>query len=561
MAFKETIRNLRRTREIIKVLLKYGFEDLVSGTILRKFVSEKRRANWMRADKPVMESSRYERIRMACEELGPTFVKSAQVLSNRPDLLPEELIFEFQKLQSQVRPFPYEEVKQIIEEELGQSINDVFREFNEKPIGSASIGQVHKAVLHDGREVVIKVRRPNVDTIIKTDISIMKEVVRRGNNYFEKQGIINAMDVVEALEKTMSKELDYTNEARNIEQFRHFYRKYDYFYAPKVFRELSTRKIMIMEYVDACKITDTSQLIAWGLNPEKIAEKGMQLYMMQIFEYGFFHADPHPGNVLIRQDGTICLIDFGMMGKLTKRDKSAFAGIFISMAREDARSMAMYFRQLTIEDNIQDMRTLENDLSELIDDFAHLDVAESNMAELAERLQKVIYENRMRVPGAIFLILRALAILEGIGKTIAPHFNTQKFIEPYGADLLKEQFSLENITEELLFNGNKMIQFVTALPTELGGILKQMRKGKFVTETVHRGYEPLLRKLDRITNRLILGTLVSVLILGSAITTLAPVHDSARDRMGLPIISTTGFVVALVLSIILMYNILRNKKY
>jgi len=561
LALRETIRNLRRTREIIKVLLKYGFEDMVSGTVLKKFVTEKRKREWKSTEKLVMESSRFERIRMACEELGPTFVKSAQVLSNRPDLLPEALITEFQQLQSNVRPFAFTLVKEIIEQELKQPIEEVFASLDEKPIGSASIGQVHKAALLDGTEVVIKVRRPHVEEIIKTDISIMKEVVRRGNNYFEKQGIINAMDVVEAIEKTMSKELDYTHEARNIDQFRQFYKQYDYFYAPRVYRQYSTSKILIMEFVNACKITDVAQLRSWGLNPEKIAEKGMELYMMQIFEYGFFHADPHPGNVLIRQDGTICLIDFGMMGKLSKRDKSSFAGIFISMAREDARSMAMYFRQLSIEDEIQDMRTLESDLSELIDDFAHLDVAESNIAALTERLQKLIYENRMRVPGSIFLILRALAILEGIGKTIAPNFNTQKFIAPYSTDLLREQFSLANISEELIFNGSKMVQFITSLPTDLGIILKQMRKGKFASETVLRGYEPLLRKLDRITNRLILCILVAILILASSIISLAPVHENARDRLGLPFISTTGFSVALLLSLVLAYNILRNKKY
>jgi len=301
MISTQTFKNIKRIRKIIQVLLKYGFEDVVVNTPLKKLVPKKMRLSWLRQDRPVFEYTRWERIRMVFEELGATFIKLAQVLSNRPDMLPEPLIKELEKLQDNVPPFEFSKVKFIIEQETGKKIEDLFDRLDEKTLGSASIGQVHRARLKNGDEIVVKVQRPEVKELIDTDLAILTEIAKRGESYFEKNGIINVLDVVNTFKKTMQKELDYNNEARNVEQFRIYYKRNKTFYVPKAYKELSTDKVLITEFAEGCKITNLEQLKSWGLDPVQIAENGMNIYLSQMFEHGFFHADPHPGNIIIKK--------------------------------------------------------------------------------------------------------------------------------------------------------------------------------------------------------------------------------------------------------------------
>ena len=283
MRINQTIKNIKRAREVLNVVVKYGFEDMITSTALNRLVPENTRSNWMRNEKPVMEHTRWERIRMICEELGPTFVKGAQVLSNRADILPEELINEFQKLQSEVPPFDTDTAINIVEEELGMNVKGIFQSFDDVPVGSASIGQVHRAKLRSGQKVVVKIQRPGIREKIDTDLSIIKELVRMGENYFEKNGITNAMDAVLAFEKTMQKELDYQHEVRNINQFRSYYKDHDNFYVPHAYKEYSSDKVMVLEYVEGCKITDVHQLRKWDLRPPEIAEEGLDIYLSPNF--------------------------------------------------------------------------------------------------------------------------------------------------------------------------------------------------------------------------------------------------------------------------------------
>jgi len=539
MLFNQTFKNLRRTREIIRILTKYGFEDIVTETSLQNFVSEKRKLSWLRQEKPVFGYTRWERIRMATEELGPTFVKFAQVLSNRPDILPDALISEFEKLQSSVPPFDTAEAKRIIESELNIKIADFFEYFEETPIGSASIGQVHRARMSNGEQVVIKVQRPNVKELIDTDLSILSDLAYRTKEFMERFGVINVQDVVKAFERSMTKELSYINEARNIEQFRNYYKDEKAFYVPKAYKKYTTDKVMMIEMVNGCKITNVQQLREWGIDPVDVAKRGMSIYLNQIFDHGYFHADPHPGNVLVLPDNTICLIDFGMVGSLMEDDKHNFAGIFISMAQRDARAMATYLRKLSVDDEIQDLRQLEYDLNELIEDFASLDVSESNMAEMGARLQKIIYDNKMRVPGGIFLILRALAILEGIGKVISPDFNTMEFMKPYGAKLIKDRFAPTKLGKDLFNDMGEFATFIQSFPIEVRDILKQTRKGKLRFQIEHAAYEPILEKITRSTNRIVLALIVAALFVSSALALFAP--QIPRTASGYPYISVMGF--------------------
>jgi ubiquinone biosynthesis protein len=548
--FKNTISNLTRIRQVAEVLLRYGFEDVVTNTPLRRLVSQKRRLRWLEEDeRPVFETTRWERIRLIIEELGPTFIKLAQALSNRADLLPEALIDEFEKLQSNVPPFPVEEARQLIEQELGRPLMEIFSEFDDVPIGSASIGQVHRARLLSGEEVVVKVQRPGVRDKVEGDLRLLHELVRLTGNFLRNQGLTNPQDVVDAFERSMVKELDYTSEARAMKQLRKLYESYTTFYIPKPYRELSTEKVLVIEFVNGCKITDKAQLLAWGLSPEQVAETGMDIYLTQIFEFGFFHADPHPGNVLVRPDGTLVLIDFGMVGKLTKQQKYAFAGVFIGMARQDARSMALNFRRLALSSDIPDMRAFEADLSLLIEDFAVLDVKDMSMSDLADSLQTIIYRYKLQVPGAVFLILRALVILEGIGKVLHPNFNTFEFVRPYGAKIIREQYSPENILSEAEYTGTQLLALLQTLPIDLRQIMRKVSKGDLRVKVELSGYVSLLRKADQLVSRTIMALLALGSIIFSGLSLLGHYPSQMPYYRGLPMITwySLGFSAFLVL--------------
>ncbi len=561
MALNNTFKNINRTREIIGVLIKYGFEDFIANSTLRNLVTESMRLRWLRDEKPVLEYTRWERVRMAAEELGPTFIKLAQILSNRPDIIPEELVKEFEKLQDQVPPFEFIKVKRIIETETGKKTQEIFEYLDETPIASASIGQVHKAKLRTGEDVVIKVQRPGVEETIKLDVGIIKEGVRRMDRYLKKQGILNGDEVVRVFERAITKELDYLNEARNIDRFRSTYKHRNDFYVPKAYREFSTQKVLIMEFAKGCKINDIRQLKQWGLSPARIVEKGMEIYLSQIFEFGYFHGDPHPGNVLVNEEGTIILLDFGMVGQLMKKDKYAFAGIFIAMARHDARDMAQQLRKLAIEDNITDMRQLVYDLNDLIDDYAYLDVSESSIQDVIQRLQKIMYDYRITVPGSIYLIFRAFAILEGIGKKLHPNFKIYEFIKPYGQRMLSEQLKPENVALEAAQRFSNLTGFLNSFPVELRAIMQQVSKGKMHTEVELQGYGYALKKWDSISTRMGLVYIICALIIASSIALLPNYPDEMKMYYGMNRWSFTGYCIAGGLFIIWAYAIMRRKVY
>lgn len=562
MPFNQTIRNLNRTREILGILIKYGFEDIITNSTLRNLVTESTRISWLRQDKPVFEYTRYERIRMCAEELGPTFVKLAQVLSNRPDIIPDALVREFEKLQDRVPPFPFEEAKAIIERETGKNLEDIFEEFSEKPMASASIGQVHRARLKTGELVVVKVQRPAVADIISQDLAVIKETVKRADRYLKKQGVLNADEVVKVFERSMQKELDYNNEARNIERFRATYKHRTDFYVPKPYREFSSEKVLILEFVEGCKITDVRQLKEWGISPVKVVEQGMDIYLSQIFEYGYFHGDPHPGNVLVDKNGRIILLDFGMVGQLMKKDKYAFAGIFIAMSRHNAQEMAVQMRKLAVEDNIVDMRQFIYDLNDLIEDYASLDVSESSIQDVITRLQKIMFDYKITVPGGVFIIFRAFAILEGIGKKMHPNFKTYEFIKPYGQKLIAEQLKPGNLAEEARSRLSNISAFLNSFPVEVRGILQKASRGKLHFEVELQGYGYLLKKMDSIANRISITYIICALIIGSSIALLADFNGKDMPfYYGINQWSFGGFCIAGGLFVILSYAILRRRIY
>jgi ubiquinone biosynthesis protein len=309
---------------------------------------------------------------------------------------------------------------------------------------------------------------------------------------------------------------------------------------------------MVLEMIKGCKITDVKQLRAWDIDPEKIAEAGMDIYMTQMFEYGYFHADPHPGNVLVRPDGVICLLDFGMVGRLSNADKFNFAGIMVSMARKDARSMGIYLRKLAISDRITDTKEFENDLQNIIDDFASLDIKESSIADLGTELQRIVYQHKLKVSGTLFLLLRSLAILEGIGKLIHPNFNTFEYVRPYGMKLLRNRFSKENILNELVDRFNHIDYYLRYFPGDLQEIVRSIRQGRLHLEITHKGYEKVLESFQWAANRLSLAIVIAGLLIASAVFSLSPM--AAQSAINVSVWLLVGAFVVFLLFVITSFR-------
>jgi len=558
MLFNNTIENIGRIRKLVEVIAKYGFEDFVVSTGLNNILTPKKKVKGQLSEEKKFTHSRWERIRLIMEELGPTYIKLGQMLSNRPDLVPEPLIKELEKLQDKVPPFSTELARQIIETELGKPIHEIFVYFDDKPVGSASIGQVHRARLIDGDDVVVKVQRPNAKKQVLADLSLIKEFVKLTENYFIKAGILNPLEIVDTFSKSLQNELDYFTEARNLEQFRTLYKDYEDLYIPKPFRDLTTKKVLIIEFISGCKINDLPTLKSWGIRPPQIAKKGLNIYLKQIFEVGVFHADPHPGNILIKPNGKIALIDFGMVGKLVQSQKYAFAGVFISLANKDAKSMATNLRRLSIDHEINDMRAFEYDLNDLIQDYMVLSDDDVGVRDFTARLQKLTYKYKLQIPGVIFLILRSLAILEGTSKQLDPDFDVLENIKPYGIKLLAEQYSFKNVSNEASHAIAQAFTLFYNLPLEIRDIVKQVRKGKIVLNTRQIGFENYQKQQDFIANRLVLAIIIGALIIAAALS-----YGSALDRdvaglFGIPFFSLICFLIAGFLGFLIFINDYRS---
>ena len=559
MLFNNTIENIGRIRKIVEVLAKYGFEDIVVNTGLRNILTPKKKAKGrISKEEQQFTHSRWERIRLIMEELGPTYIKLGQMLSNRPDFVPEPLIKELEKLLDDVPPFSTEKAREIIEKELSQPISEIFMYFDEKPIGSASIGQVHRARLTDGDDVVVKVQRPNAKRQVTADLALIREFVKLTENYFIKAGILNPLEIVDTFSKSLQSELDYSIEARNLDQFRSLYRDDDTLYIPKPFRDLTTKKVLTSEFISGCKVNDIPTLKSWGLRPPDIARKGLNIYLKQIFEVGIFHADPHPGNILIKPNGKIGLIDFGMVGKLVQSQKYAFAGVFISLANKDAKSMATNLRRLAIDHEINDMRAFEYDLNDLIQDYVVLAHEDVGVKDFMVRLQKLAYKYKLQIPGVIFLILRSLSILEGTAKTLDPKFDILENIKPYGIKLIAEQYSLKNISGELSHTISQAFSLLYNLPLEMRDIVKQIRKGKIVLNTRQIGFEKYQRQLDFMANRLVMAIIIGALIIASALSYGSALEKDVAGLFGVPYFSIFCLLLAGFLGFVIFINDYRS---
>jgi ubiquinone biosynthesis protein len=550
-----TYRNFKRYRQILSVIFRYGFDDLVERLKIDQYieiglqmVSRHKREN-------VEKLSRAERLRFLVEELGPTFIKLAQILSTRPDLVPADVIKEFEKLQDDVPPFSYAEAKEIIEAELGGNLEYFFSSFDETPLASASIGQVHKAVLGDGTVVAVKVQRPGIKKIIEVDLEIMLHLATLMEKNIEEISFQKPTRVVEEFIRTLERELDYSTEAANMERMSAQFVNDRTIYIPKVYTEYSGSHVLTMEYVDGIKVSETEKLEAAGLNLKTITIRGADFIMKQVFEFGFFHADPHPGNVFVLPDNVVCPIDFGMTGSVDKRQRALFVDIMESMALKDAERCTRLMLELGEYDEEPDIRVFEREVEDFMGKHLFKSLKDIDVARLLQDVLDIATKNKIRVPPVIFLMIKAFAAVEGIARLLYPEFDMVAHAAPFVKKAKLARYSPQKIAENLFTTLSDSLTVLQLLPREVMQIIKLARQNKLTVNMEMRGLDDMLRTLDQVSNRLSFSIIIGALIIGSAYL-LA--YSTPPLVYGISLIGMLGFCAAAFLGVWLLIAILRK---
>ena len=550
-----TYRHLNRYRQILTVLFKYGFGDLVDVLKIEQYleiglqmISRKRREQ-------VDRLTRSERVRMALEELGPTFVKLGQMLSTRPDLIAVEFIEELSKLQDRVPPFSYAEVSQIIESDLGGLPENIFEHFEESPLAAASIGQVHRARLKDGEEVVVKVQRPGIRKIIEVDLEIMLHLASLMERHLEEFQVNRPARIVEEFARTLEKEIDYTIEASHIERFNRQFIDDATVYVPKVFRETTTERVLTMEYIEGVKASEIERIEKEGLDRKVITARGADLILKQVFDHGFFHADPHPGNIFVLPGNVICYLDFGMMGSIDRQSREDFADLVHSVVRRDESGAMQALLMLTQYDEEPDTRLLSRDLADFMGQHLYRPLKDLQMEKLLQQLMELISRHRLQTPPDLFLMLKALATVEGVGLSLDPEFHMINQAAPFVKRVKMEQLHPKRVASDILKSGVDLVRLMQEIPGELRELLRQMKRGKVKMEFEHRGLEPMQKTYDQISNRIAFSIVIAALIVGSALIVLS---KTPPFLFGIPVIGIIGFVAAAVMGMWLLIAILRK---
>ncbi len=550
-----TYRHIGRYRQILQVLFKYGFGELLDTLKIEQLVelglqkiSRKRREKLHTLTAP-------QRLRLALEELGPTFVKLGQVLSTRPDLVPLSVIKELSKLQDEVPPFPYEEVRLIIETETGQSPDELFRDFEEKPLAAASIGQVHRATLKDGTDVVVKVQRPDIKHTIEIDLEIMLHLSGLMERHLTELQIVKPSRIVREFARTLGEEINYTIEASHVVRFADQFKDNAMIRVPRVYRDISTERVLVLENIHGIKVSDIDSLHREGYDCKLIAERGADLMMEQIFEFGFFHADPHPGNIFILPDNIICYIDFGMMGRINRHEREDFGALLLAIVRKDEKKTVEMVLALTDHDEEPDRETLERDIAAFTDQNLYQPLKDLELGKVLQQLLELATAHSLTIKPNFYLMMKALSQVESLGVKLDPGFEIISRVKPFVTRLQLARFSPRRIAEELSESGSELFTLLRVVPEEVRAILKQTRSGKLKIIFQHRGLELFLSTLDRSSNRVAFAIVLAALVIGSSLIVLSGIPPKWND---IPIIGVVGFLVAGIMGFWLLITILRH---
>lgn len=550
-----TYRHLNRYRHILAVLLKHGFGGVVESLKIDQYlevglqlISKKRTPR----EEPL---TRPQRLRMALEELGPTYIKLGQVLSTRPDLIPVEFTDELSKLQDSVPPFPFADAEIIIQRELGAPSSDVFDHIDIEPAASASIGQVHRARLKNGEEAAVKIQRPGIRAVIEVDLEIMLHLATLAERHVEELALHKPVTIVEEFARTLEKEIDFRIEAANIDRIAQGFLNDPTVYIPAVFREFSAAGILTTEYVEGIKISNIGELDAAGYDRRLLCSRGADIVLKQVFHHGFFHADPHPGNIFALPGNVICLLDFGMVGVVDRQTRELFVELVDSVVRRNESRAAQVLLQLTSWEQQPDLRLMERELSDFMGRHLYRPLKDIEVGKLLHDLLEIATRFRLRLPPDIFLMLKAISTVEAVGRMLDPEFDMIAKAAPFIEQVLISRFKPQRVAEDVGDLAARMLKFLHQFPKDLLDLAGLLRQQKLSLQIKHDGLEKVLATHDQISNRISFSIVIAALIVGSA---LIVISKTPPLFYGISLIGIIGFLAAALMGIWLLVAILRS---
>ncbi|PJI08328.1 protein kinase [Clostridium sp. CT7] len=529
-------KSVQRFRQIVKVLAFYGFGYIVDSKLNNSKNSP-------------------ENLRKAFEELGPTFIKIGQILSTRPDLVSPEYIKELSKLQDKAPEESFENIQKTFKKEFNKSTSDLFSHFNEKPLACASIAQAHEATLKDGRNVIVKVQRHGIEEKMKLDLSILYKIASLTKAKFS-DALIDPKEAIEELMTSTELELDFKNEAKNIELFKKLNKDVAFVTCPYILKNLSSQHIITMEKINGFKITDTKALKHDGYDMDDLGKKLALSFFKQVFQDGFFHGDPHPGNILVR-DTKICYIDFGIMGHLNKSLKSALNDIIIAISYQNINKLISVIMSIGIKTGYVDRNELYEDIDYIFASYLSTSLENIKISELIQEVFECSKKNNVRMPKDLIILVRAFVIIEGVIAKISPDISFLDVAIPFVKEQNKGEIFKDFNMYEMLFNSYMFLKTSSKVPKKFIDLSDSIMRGRAKFQLNLTNLETPINELSKMINRLILGIIISSMIISSSLI----LHSNVGPKIyNISIIGITGYLIAALMGFWLLISIIRSHK-
>ena len=562
----EGVKGLKRFSVIAKILMKHGLGDLVDRTLKREAAFESR-AHPSGRIKSTYPSPK--RIRRILEELGPSFIKLGQLMSTRADIFPVEYLDEFKKLQDQVAPVPFDKIEAVIERELKSPVRSVFSEIDPSSIAAASVAQVHMARLATGEKVVVKVIRPGIQKKIREDLRLMYYFAEKIQNSLEIGRAVGAVNLVKEFERTIYKELDMFIEAGSMEKFAANFKDVEEIHIPKVHWECSSKSVLVMEHIDGIKMDRVKEIIAHGIDPKEIAMIGLRSFSRQLMEFGFFHADPHPGNTIVMYDGRVALVDFGITGYLDEETMLQIANIFLGYAEHDYDMIIDAFHEANLinEDEI-DMASFRIDLKDISEPFYGRSLQTISVVDVYEQVMQLLLKYQIRLPRNLLLLFKTLIQTEALGKILGSDASILEVTRPYARKLLERGYEAQKIVRNLGKEALSMKGYMKMMPKFVYDIFKRTAAGHHRLEVRLTGFQRINTKIEKGINRITVGLVISASLIAASLilNSSQKLIEFQVSLMGTHTISVTailglvGYIFATILGFWLIISIFRSGK-
>ncbi|MFN3531255.1 MAG: ABC1 kinase family protein [Candidatus Brocadia sp.] len=552
----QKIRDIRRLNQILMIMTKHGFgfaiqqlhleehiigRGIIKTRILRRFTEP--------------PESRAVRLRKVLEELGPTFIKFGQILSVRPDLIPLDLCNELSKLQDRVPPFSYDDARKQIKDSFGMYPEELFSEFDPAPFASASLGQAHRARLKTGEEVVVKVQRPDIRKMIETDIDILYTLAQLASRYMEELKVYDPVSIVNEFSKTIMKEIDFTHEAHNIDRFRKNFKDSTTIHIPKVFWDYTKPKVVTTEEIKGIRMNDYLTQPHPEEEKRAVAANGANAVLQQIFIDGFFHADPHPGNIFILPNSAAAFIDFGIVGRLDEEARDAIVNLLIAVSKRNINGIVKALEMLGAFTEEVSVRDFKHDVSDFVERYSDVPLKQVEISSILPQAVDLMTRHKLKIPPQFYILIKAIATMDGVARQLDPEFNTIAHTRPLVERLVHERYDPKRIFQEMTLYSSELLDILKIIPKDTYEIIKKIKMGTLKIEFEHQGLSKFISEMDKSSNRISFSLVISALIIGSSLIIMA---NRGPMVYGFPVLGILGFIFAGFLGLGLAIGILKS---